>query len=183
MIAPRGANPRGIVDFFTVSNPSGPLRENPPAQVSLRLRGCGNSRLLLCGRAIQPPDCASKELGAIRPKTIQGLHHRSGGGIVGTLREYGIGSASRWLGWFFLLGVLGCNTVHGQVPEYAGSDPVAPAKGKETAVLAGGCFWGVDAVFKHVKGVKDVVSGFPAATPKQQNTKWSAPDAPAMPSP
>jgi peptide-methionine (S)-S-oxide reductase len=30
----------------------------------------------------------------------------------------------------------------------------------DTAVLAGGCFWGVDAVYKHVKGVKSVVSGF-----------------------
>ena len=29
-----------------------------------------------------------------------------------------------------------------------------------TAVFAGGCFWGVDAVFKHVKGVSDVVSGY-----------------------
>jgi peptide-methionine (S)-S-oxide reductase len=28
------------------------------------------------------------------------------------------------------------------------------------AVFAGGCFWGVDAVFKHVKGVKTVVSGY-----------------------
>jgi peptide-methionine (S)-S-oxide reductase len=35
------------------------------------------------------------------------------------------------------------------------------AQGKrETAVLAGGCFWGVDAVFKHVKGVVTVVSGY-----------------------
>ncbi len=31
---------------------------------------------------------------------------------------------------------------------------------EETAVLAGGCFWGVDAVFKHVKGVTEVVSGY-----------------------
>jgi len=30
----------------------------------------------------------------------------------------------------------------------------------ETAVLAGGCFWGMEAVFEHVKGVKDVVSGY-----------------------
>ena len=31
---------------------------------------------------------------------------------------------------------------------------------EETAVFAGGCFWGVDAVFKHVKGVSEVVSGY-----------------------
>jgi peptide-methionine (S)-S-oxide reductase len=34
----------------------------------------------------------------------------------------------------------------------------APAE--QTAVFAGGCFWGVDAVFKHVKGVIEVVSGY-----------------------
>src|SRR5207244_1278272 len=37
---------------------------------------------------------------------------------------------------------------------------LSPAKGEQTAVLAGGCFWGVDAVFKHVKGVSAVVSGY-----------------------
>ncbi|MFY9327690.1 MAG: peptide-methionine (S)-S-oxide reductase MsrA [Georgfuchsia sp.] len=31
---------------------------------------------------------------------------------------------------------------------------------EETTVFAGGCFWGVDAVFKHVKGVSEVVSGY-----------------------
>lgn len=30
----------------------------------------------------------------------------------------------------------------------------------DTAVFAGGCFWGVEAVFEHVKGVHDVVSGY-----------------------
>jgi len=34
----------------------------------------------------------------------------------------------------------------------------APAE--QTAVFAGGCFWGVDAVFRHVKGVSEVVSGY-----------------------
>lgn len=34
----------------------------------------------------------------------------------------------------------------------------APAR--ETAVLAGGCFWGMEAVFEHVAGVTDVVSGY-----------------------
>jgi peptide-methionine (S)-S-oxide reductase len=36
-----------------------------------------------------------------------------------------------------------------------------PAKGnREVAVLAGGCFWGVEGVYEHVKGVSDVTSGF-----------------------
>lgn len=38
--------------------------------------------------------------------------------------------------------------------------PASPARGSATAVFAGGCFWGVDAVFKHVRGVSSVVSGY-----------------------
>lgn len=34
----------------------------------------------------------------------------------------------------------------------------------QTAVFAGGCFWGVDAVFKHVRGVTEVVSGYAGGT-------------------
>ncbi len=39
---------------------------------------------------------------------------------------------------------------------------VAPSDnaGLQTAVLAGGCFWGVEGVFERIKGVKKVVSGF-----------------------
>jgi peptide-methionine (S)-S-oxide reductase len=44
------------------------------------------------------------------------------------------------------------------VPPPQLSEP-ATAK-REVAVLAGGCFWGVEAVFEHVKGVADVRSGF-----------------------
>lgn len=37
----------------------------------------------------------------------------------------------------------------------------APSTRKvETAIFAGGCFWGVEGVFSHVKGVRQVVSGF-----------------------
>jgi peptide-methionine (S)-S-oxide reductase len=36
----------------------------------------------------------------------------------------------------------------------------APAPARETAVFAGGCFWGVEAVFEHVRGVLDVRSGY-----------------------
>ena len=45
------------------------------------------------------------------------------------------------------------------LPEPA-ADAVALKAGTQTAVFAGGCFWGVDAVFKHVKGVTRVVSGY-----------------------
>jgi peptide-methionine (S)-S-oxide reductase len=38
--------------------------------------------------------------------------------------------------------------------------PLAGAKGRQTAVLAGGCFWGVQAVFQHLKGVSSATSGY-----------------------
>jgi peptide-methionine (S)-S-oxide reductase len=38
--------------------------------------------------------------------------------------------------------------------------PLASARGEQTAVVAGGCFWGVEAVFEHVKGVTNVTSGY-----------------------
>ena len=50
-----------------------------------------------------------------------------------------------------MLGLVAASTV-------AAADQTLPAE--QTAVFAGGCFWGVDAVFKHVKGVSDVVSGY-----------------------
>jgi peptide-methionine (S)-S-oxide reductase len=46
------------------------------------------------------------------------------------------------------------------VPPPAVDEPLAGAPGKETAVLAGGCFWGVQGVFQHVKGVSNAVSGY-----------------------
>jgi peptide-methionine (S)-S-oxide reductase len=39
-------------------------------------------------------------------------------------------------------------------------DEKAAATHSETAVFAGGCFWGVQGVFEHVRGVKQVASGY-----------------------
>ena len=39
-------------------------------------------------------------------------------------------------------------------------DPAAASAGMQTAVLSGGCFWGVQGVFEHVRGVKQVVAGY-----------------------
>ena len=45
---------------------------------------------------------------------------------------------------------------------FAGAALAAPPKPatKQTAVLAGGCFWGVEAVYEHMRGVHSVVSGY-----------------------
>ena len=45
-------------------------------------------------------------------------------------------------------------------PKPAVDAPPSSAKSPETAVLAGGCFWGVQAVFEHLKGVTAVAAGY-----------------------
>lgn len=73
------------------------------------------------------------------------------------------------IGSFFLLGCGATATGPDPLPE-ALSEPVpAPTVGlaslaDSTAVLAGGCFWGVEAVFESVRGVLDVVSGYSGGT-------------------
>ena len=47
-----------------------------------------------------------------------------------------------------------------------GVDVVSSAPGTQTAVFAGGCFWGVEAIFRHVKGVSSAVSGYAGGTAK-----------------
>ncbi len=46
------------------------------------------------------------------------------------------------------------------IPEPALDEPVGTRAAAETIVLAGGCFWGVQGVFQHVKGVSAAVSGY-----------------------
>ena len=43
--------------------------------------------------------------------------------------------------------------------------------GLKTAIFAGGCFWGVEGVFSHVKGVKSAVSGYHGGTERQADYK------------
>jgi peptide-methionine (S)-S-oxide reductase len=45
----------------------------------------------------------------------------------------------------------------------------AAAPKTETAVLAGGCFWGMESVFEHVKGVTSVVSGYAGGDARDAN--------------
>jgi peptide-methionine (S)-S-oxide reductase len=52
------------------------------------------------------------------------------------------------------------------VPPPAVDLPLATSSGEATAVLSGGCFWGMQGVFEHVKGVKQVLSGYSGGTVK-----------------
>ena len=50
------------------------------------------------------------------------------------------------------------------MPDPAFDTPLAASAGTETMVVAGGCFWGVQAVFQHVKGVVSATSGYAGGT-------------------
>ena len=55
------------------------------------------------------------------------------------------------------------------IPPPAAVEPT-PTTGIETAVFAGGCFWGIQAVYQHVKGVTNAVSGYVGGT--QQDASY-----------
>src|SRR5216684_2359799 len=70
-----------------------------------------------------------------------------------------------------IVGVVGWNAVRAlgsrapetpklPFPAPASDAPLASTNGQQTAVLAGGCFWGIQAVFEHLKGVSTVTSGY-----------------------
>lgn len=62
-----------------------------------------------------------------------------------------------------MLGVSACQPVSaasGALPAPTLDASKAVAQGEQVAVLAGGCFWGVEAVFEHVRGVRKVVAGY-----------------------
>ena len=76
--------------------------------------------------------------------------------------------ASMLLGLALLALVQACGATNSAVPLPAPATdiPAASASGLQTAVFAGGCFWGVEAVFRHVKGVGSAVSGYVGGTAK-----------------
>jgi peptide-methionine (S)-S-oxide reductase len=64
-------------------------------------------------------------------------------------------------------GVVACRAGNGlPVPSPVVDETEAAEQGKETAVVAGGCFWGIQAVFQHVKGVRSASSGYSGGTVK-----------------
>jgi peptide-methionine (S)-S-oxide reductase len=62
--------------------------------------------------------------------------------------------------------VTGALAAEQAVPIPRAAIDVPRGQSMQTAVLAGGCFWGMEAVFEGVKGVRDVVSGFAGGTAK-----------------
>jgi len=52
------------------------------------------------------------------------------------------------------------------IPDPAVDEMLAAQKGEATVVVSGGCFWGIQAVFEHVKGVTRATSGYSGGTVK-----------------
>jgi len=61
-----------------------------------------------------------------------------------------------------LAGVVACSAADraSTFPNPVVDAPLAAAKTEQTAVISGGCFWGIQAVFQHVKGVINATSGY-----------------------
>ncbi len=61
-----------------------------------------------------------------------------------------------------LAGVVACNAGERAtiIPAPAVDATLSPSPSQQTAVIAGGCFWGIQAVFQHVKGVVSATSGY-----------------------
>ncbi len=71
-------------------------------------------------------------------------------------------SLAGFLGLLALLSLAACDaaTTAVSLPNPRVDAPLTPGRGPQTAVLAGGCFWGVEGVFQHVKGVLNVTAGY-----------------------
>jgi peptide-methionine (S)-S-oxide reductase len=67
-----------------------------------------------------------------------------------------------------IAGALACNAADRpvSVPSPAMDATPATSKTQQTAVIAGGCFWGIQAVFQHVKGVISATSGYSGGVAK-----------------
>jgi peptide-methionine (S)-S-oxide reductase len=67
-----------------------------------------------------------------------------------------------------IAGALACNAADRpvSVPSPAMDATPATSKTPQTAVIAGGCFWGIQAVFQHVKGVISATSGYSGGVAK-----------------
>jgi peptide-methionine (S)-S-oxide reductase len=73
-----------------------------------------------------------------------------------------IRSLGRCVSLWLLAGLVACSAsaVSHELPDPTLDAPKTAAHGDQVAVLAGGCFWGMQAVFEHVRGVRRVWAGY-----------------------
>jgi peptide-methionine (S)-S-oxide reductase len=83
--------------------------------------------------------------------------------LTGTAARVAAAGAALFLLGYAALSVVGQNSAAEEaraIPAPTVTETVAPGATSETAIFAGGCFWGVQGVFQHVKGVTSAVSGY-----------------------
>ena len=80
--------------------------------------------------------------------------------IIG--RSLAIAGIAAFFAWIAVrsIGARPAAEPHYPFPKPAIDVPLAASKSQQTAVLAGGCFWGLQAVFEHLKGVRGVAAGY-----------------------
>jgi len=76
---------------------------------------------------------------------------------------------SRFLFVAAVISVLTTVSSAAAIPDPVVDSPRAAAKGLHTMVLGGGCFWGLQAVFEHVKGVTSVTAGYSGGSAETAN--------------
>jgi len=71
----------------------------------------------------------------------------------------------------FTIAVVACLNAASPVslPDPAVDDPLAATSSRASLVVAGGCFWGIEEVYQHVRGVTDAVSGYAGGTAREAN--------------
>ncbi|MGH8711510.1 MAG: peptide-methionine (S)-S-oxide reductase MsrA [Burkholderiales bacterium] len=72
---------------------------------------------------------------------------------------------------FSVCGLAGKDAQTVQLPDPTVDTPLAKTSGQQTAVLAGGCFWGIQLVYQHVKGVSSATSGYSGGTANNADYK------------
>jgi len=69
----------------------------------------------------------------------------------------------------FIVGIAVATTASSRavvLPDPQVDDPLATTSSKLSMVVAGGCFWGIEEVYQHVRGVTDAVSGYSGGSAK-----------------
>jgi peptide-methionine (S)-S-oxide reductase len=88
--------------------------------------------------------------------------------VTVTVMRYSLSRRSLAVG--FVLG-LAIGHAASLIPPATTDVPLAKTPGKEVAVFAGGCFWGVQSVFQRVKGVQQTVAGYAGGSAKTATYK------------
>ena len=87
------------------------------------------------------------------------------------LRTSNMQKVSLLITFVFIISLVACTTTQAAppsapIPAAKVDAPLAAAPGKQTAVFAGGCFWGTQSVFERVKGVVKTTAGYSGGAAK-----------------